>query len=51
MMIIKVVVFSFRSGSVIRLIGGEKRGIKDTGTADYSEMIIIYVTPQNNVCT
>ena len=47
MVIIKAVMFSFRFGSVIRFIGGEKRGIKSAGTVDYVEMTIIYGTPQN----
>ena len=41
MMIIKAVMFSFRFRSVIRLMGGEKRGIKSSGTVDYAEMSII----------
>ena len=48
MMIIKVVMFSFRFESVIRLIGGEKRGINIAGTVDSTEMSIIYGTPQKH---
>ena len=48
MMIIKVVMFSFQFGGVIRLIGGDKIGIKSAVTVDYVEMSIIYGTPQNH---
>ena len=47
-MIIKAVMFSFRFGIVIRLIGREKSGIKSAGTVDYMKMSIIYGNPQNN---
>ena len=42
MIIIKAVMLSFIFGSVIRLIGGDKRGIKSVGTVDSAEMSIIY---------
>ena len=51
MMIIKTVMFYFRFGSVISLIGGEERVIKSAGTVDSVEIIIIYGTPQKNLCT
>ena len=47
-MIINAVMFSFRFGSVTRLIGGEQRVIKSAGTVDSEEMSIIYGTPQNH---
>ena len=47
-MIIKAVMFYFRFGSAIRLIGGDQRGIESAVTMDYEEMIIIYGTPQNH---
>ena len=43
--------FSIRFGSVIRLIWGDKRGIKSSGTMYSAEMSIIYGTPQKNGCT
>ena len=45
MMIIKAVIFSFRFGSLIRLVGGENRGIKSAGAVDSEEISIIYGTP------
>ena len=47
MMITKAVMFSFQFGSVIKLIGGEKSGIKSAGTMDYAEISIIYGTPKS----
>ena len=46
MMIIKAVMFSFRFGGVIRLIGGDKSGIKNSGTEDFVEIRSIYGTTQ-----
>ena len=48
MMIVKAVMFSFRFGSVTRLIGGEQRGINSIGTVDSAEISIIYGTPKNH---
>ena len=48
MVIIKAVMFSFRFGSAIMLIGGDQMGIKSAGTVDSTEMSIIYGTTQNN---
>ena len=45
-MIIKLVMLSFLFGSLIRLIGGEQRGIKSAGTVDSAEMSILYGTPK-----
>ena len=47
MMIIKAVMFSFRFGSVIRLIGEELRVIKSAGTVDSAVMSIIYGTTKS----
>ena len=43
---LKAVMFYFRYGSVIRLIGGEQRILKSATTVDSAEMIIIYGFPQ-----
>ena len=43
--------FTFNFGSVVRLIGEYQRGIKSAGAVYYSEMSIIYGTPQNYWCT
>ena len=51
MMIIKSVMISFRFGSVIRLIGGGKRGINRASNVDSAKMSIIYWTAQNHWCT
>ena len=48
MMTIKVVMFSFLFGSVIRLIGGEQNVINTAGTVDSAEIIIIHGTPQKH---
>ena len=47
MMIIKSVMFYFRFGGVIRLIGWEQKGINSAGTMDSAEMSIPYGTPQS----
>ena len=46
MIIIKAVMFFFHFVIVIRMIGGEKMGIKSVGAVDSAEMSIIYGTPQ-----
>ena len=48
MRIIKSAMFSFRFGSVISLLEGERRGTKSAGTVDSVERSIIYGTPKNN---
>ena len=48
MIIIKALMFSFRFGDVIRLIGEEQRGIESAGTVDSTGMIIIYGNPENH---
>ena len=50
MRIIKSVMLSFRFGGVIRLIGGEQRGTKSSGTVNSAEVSIIYVTLQKHWC-
>ena len=48
MMVIKAVMFSFLFGSLIRLIGGEQRGINSTGIVDSVGISIIYVNPKKH---
>ena len=47
-MIIKAVMFYFRFGSVIRLVGGYQRVIKSAGTVNSAEISIIYGTPHKH---
>ena len=35
-------------GSAVRLIGGDKRGIRSAGTMDSAEISILHVTPKNH---
>ena len=48
MVIIKSVMFSFRFGSVTRLVGGDQRVIKSAGTVDSVGTSILYGTPQKH---